>query len=147
MMQQRIFFFAGNVVHLVTNFVFNVNGVPVRLEEAPMTYGAKPDALSSMNELLGANPVKVLNGIVSVPHSRAKHNVVARLFLHAHRDKLYNEIHFYPTRLVGLRNKAVQSRSQSVWGIRDSGLQGGCGNNGEVGPYCDGEVWVCSSER
>jgi hypothetical protein len=50
---------------------------------------------------------QVLNGTVSVPQSRAKHNVVAKLFLRAHLDKLHNEIHLYRTRLVGLRNKAV----------------------------------------
>ena len=33
--------------------------------------------------------------------------VVAKLFLHAHLDKLYNEIHLYRTRLFGLGNKAV----------------------------------------
>ncbi len=62
---------------------------------------------------------QVLNGTVSVPHSRAKHNVVAKLFLRAHLDKLYNEIHFYRTRLVGLRNKAVP---KVFWSIRDLGL-------------------------
>ena len=50
---------------------------------------------------------QVLDGTVSVPQSRVKHNVVAKLFLRAHLDKLYNEIHLYRTRLVGLRNKAV----------------------------------------
>ena len=40
------FFFAGNhVVPLVTDFVFNMDGVPVQLEEAPMTHGAKPDGI------------------------------------------------------------------------------------------------------
>jgi len=42
-----------------------------------------------------------------MPQTRVKHNVVAKLFLRAHLDKLYNEIHLYRTRLVGLRNKAV----------------------------------------
>jgi hypothetical protein len=50
---------------------------------------------------------QVLNGTVSVLQSRAKHNVVAKLFLRAHLDKLHNEIRFYRTRLVGLRNNAV----------------------------------------
>ena len=50
---------------------------------------------------------QVLDGTVSVPQSRVKRNVVAKLFLRAHLDKLYNEIHLYRTRLVGLRNKAV----------------------------------------
>lgn len=50
---------------------------------------------------------QVHDGIVSVPQSRTKHAVVAKLFLRAHLDKLHNEIHLYRTRLVRLRNKAV----------------------------------------
>ena len=50
---------------------------------------------------------QVLDGSVFVPQSRVKHNVVPKLFLHAHLDKLYNEIYIYRTFLVVLRNKAV----------------------------------------
>jgi hypothetical protein len=60
-----------------------------------------------MKELVGANPVKFSIGTVYVPQSRAKHNIVAKLFLRAHLDKLHNEIHLYQTRLVGLHNKVV----------------------------------------
>jgi hypothetical protein len=60
-----------------------------------------------MKELVGVITVKVLDGSVFVPQSRVKHNVVPKLFLHAHLDKLYNEINIYRTFLVGLRNKAV----------------------------------------
>lgn len=50
---------------------------------------------------------EVLNGIVSVPRSGVKHNIVVKLFHHANLDKLHNEIHIYQTRLVGLHNRAV----------------------------------------
>jgi hypothetical protein len=42
-----------------------------------------------------------------VPQSRVKHKLVAKLFLRARLDKLYNEIHLYRTRLYELGNKAV----------------------------------------
>ena len=50
---------------------------------------------------------KVLNGMVFAPQSRIKYNVVAKLLLRAHLDKLYNEIGIYQTHLVRLGNKAV----------------------------------------
>lgn len=50
---------------------------------------------------------QVLNGTLSVPQSRVKHFVVIKLFLHAQLSKLFNEIHIYQTRLIGLHNKAV----------------------------------------
>jgi hypothetical protein len=37
------FFFVENVKPLVSAFVFEVDGVGVQLEEAPTSYGAKPD--------------------------------------------------------------------------------------------------------
>jgi len=50
---------------------------------------------------------QVLNGTVSVPQSKFKQNVVAKLFLHAHLNKFHNEIHLYRTRLAKLRNIAI----------------------------------------
>ena len=50
---------------------------------------------------------QVHDGTLSMPQSRAKHDVVAKLFLRAHLDKLHNEIRLYRTRLVRLRNKTV----------------------------------------
>lgn len=66
-----------------------------------------PPHLKLYERLGGGECGEVLNGIVSVPQSRVKHNVVAKLFHHANLDKLHNEIHLYRTRLVGLHNRAV----------------------------------------
>jgi hypothetical protein len=57
-----IFFFAGNVVPLVTDFVFDVDGFGIQLEETPTSYGAKPDVI-----LGGASPCRdhVRQGITS----------------------------------------------------------------------------------
>ena len=50
---------------------------------------------------------EVLNAAVSMPQSRIKHNVVAKLFLHTQLDRMYNEIHLHQNRLVGLGKKAI----------------------------------------
>ena len=72
------------------------------------TYCHFPPPHLRLYERLGQGEFgQVLNGIVSVPQSRVKRNVVAKLFLSAHLDKLFNEIHLYRTRLVELRNNNI----------------------------------------
>ena len=86
-----------------------------------MTRRFPPHHLKLYKRLGGGEFGKVLNGMVSAPQSRIKYNVVAKLLLRAHLDKLYNEIGIYQTPFSPTRQ---QSCPQGVRSIRGSGLWG-----------------------
>ncbi|KAI0286622.1 hypothetical protein BGY98DRAFT_2322 [Russula aff. rugulosa BPL654] len=89
--------------------------------ERGTTYCRFPPPHLRLYERLGQGEFgQVLNGVVSVPQSRVKRNVVAKLFLSAHLDKLFNEIRLYRTRLVELRNNNIVPKVFGAFVVRGS---------------------------
>lgn len=95
-----VFFFVENVKPLVSEFVFDVDGVGVQLEEAPTNYGAKPDdsiwgrrvhvEFKSARALLHHAPESFAIGsandgkgseLVLRQHERGERSIIFRVFL------------------------------------------------------------------
>jgi hypothetical protein len=99
-----------------------------------------------MKELVGANLVKFLMALFPCRTPEPNTTSLPTFFSVPTRIKLHNEIHFFRTRLFGLRNKAVPKLE--VFGafvIR--GPRAAAEGMDKWGPYCDGEMRVCCSER